>query len=83
MDSNIISKCSLSNYCSTLISKIENANNKGFVLLKVTNANTGKERLLGVAYKTTVKDPGVMLNFCPFCGEHIDYWFTIPGVTKP
>jgi hypothetical protein len=83
MDSNIIAKCSLSNWCSTLNSKIENANHKGFVLLRAMNADTGKERLLGIAYKTSVTDSGVMLNFCPFCGERIDYWFSIPGISKP
>jgi hypothetical protein len=28
----------------------------------------------GVGYKKDAKDMGVMLNYCPFCGEKID-WF--------
>jgi hypothetical protein len=31
-------------------------------------------RISGVGYKENHQDNGVMLNFCPFCGEAID-WF--------
>jgi len=30
--------------------------------------------LRGVLYKMKSKDPGLALNFCPFCGERLD-WF--------
>jgi hypothetical protein len=31
-------------------------------------------RVSGVGYRGTSLDKGVMFNFCPFCGEKID-WF--------
>jgi hypothetical protein len=74
MDNNKILKCSLLSCCSLLNSKIGDANHKGFVYIQTTNTITGKERLIGIAYKTSVKDLGTLLNFCPFCGERID-WF--------
>jgi len=70
-------KCTLPEFCTVLNSKIEDANHKGFVSIHSTNLNNGEQRLLGIAYKTSVRDPGVMLNFCPFCGERID-WFNNP-----
>jgi len=39
------------------------------------NMTTGDTRKVGVAYKTSAKDPGLMLNVCPFCGAEIDAGF--------
>lgn len=39
------------------------------------NMMTGDTRKVGVAYKTSAKDGGLMLNNCPFCGEKIDAGF--------
>ena len=39
--------------------------------LILTSAHTGTERLAGVFHKAWVRDRGVMLNYCPFCGTRI------------
>lgn len=41
---------------------------KGFVKIDVHNMKTGESRVLGIAYKKSPRDVGMMLNFCPFCG---------------
>lgn len=74
MGDTVVLKCSPLHCCSILSSKIEDANHKDFVFIHATNIMTSEKRLLGVVYKTSVRDPGIMLNFCPFCGERID-WF--------
>ena len=48
----------------------ENAERKGLVPI-VTTRLTGqkiKRTHIGVSYKPSAKDPGVMLNRCPWCG---------------
>ena len=41
-------------------------------LTAVRNVKLGKVRLSrGVVHKRTPTDPGLMLNRCPWCGEHI------------
>ena len=40
----------------------------GFDVLVTYQMATGHELWRGVAYRTSGKDRGVMINFCPFCG---------------
>ena len=47
---------------------------KGFVYVSALSADFKTKKLLGVMYKESAQDRGVMLNHCPFCGEKID-WF--------
>lgn len=48
-----------------------NAQRPGMALLVLFNLNKGTERVAGVYYKKQASDPGVMLNFCPWCGAKI------------
>lgn len=64
--------CGVDTICKGLDTYIEGANfetNKGFCTVHVVDLKTGITRLFGVAYKRRKADKGVMLNFCPFCGN--------------
>lgn len=64
--------CGTDSICNALDSLIEGANfetSKGFCTVHVINTSSDKIRLFGVAYKRRKADKGVMLNFCPFCGQ--------------
>lgn len=64
--------CGPDSVCNALDSRIEGANyetSKGFCTMHVINTKTGTTRFFGVAYKQRKADKGVMLNFCPFCGQ--------------
>jgi hypothetical protein len=62
---------------------------RGFVVVRHITIKQMSEQQIGlddsvisgVGYKETAKDRGVMLNFCPFCGERID-WFIRKEVKK-
>jgi hypothetical protein len=49
---------------------------KGFNAVNVIDIKNGEMRYIGVRYCATSKrsDKGVMLNFCPFCGQAIQWW---------
>jgi len=71
-------RCTARRFCAALDERIEgtaNAKRKGFVLMVLTNFTTGKTRKDGVCYKQSAKDPGLMLNVCPFCTRPIDAGF--------
>lgn len=75
-------KCSKElGFCPTLADRIEGAcfHGKGMVPLTAIDGNaivgSGMAiKTLGIMYKTSAKDRGLMFNHCPFCGEKID-WF--------
>lgn len=50
------------------LATITNAHRKGLTCIHTTHRQTGEVRFLGVAYKQTPHDRGLMLNWCPFCG---------------
>lgn len=60
--------CNETAMCSSLLNRLEDGRRKGFEALHTTNLETDEERFLGVVYRTSVKDRGLMLNWCPFCG---------------
>jgi hypothetical protein len=71
-------RCTARRFCFALDERIEdtaNARRKGFVLMVLTNFATGKTRRVGVCYKRSAKDPGLMFNVCPFCAQPIDSGF--------
>ncbi len=77
-DDRSMRRCTLDAYCQPLEDRLEpdaNARRKGFVVMVLMNMTTGDTRKVGVAYKTSAKDPGLMLNVCPFCGAEIDAGF--------
>lgn len=44
---------------------------KGLSYIVVTNLKTMELKTFGIVYKKTVKDSGLMLNYCPWCGGKI------------
>jgi len=48
-----------------------NASIKGLTQINLFNFKTAKESYLGVTYKRSKEDKGLMLNKCPWCGEEI------------
>lgn len=71
-------RCTARRFCFALEERIEdiaNVQRKGFVLMVLTNFTTSKTRTVGVAFKKSTKDPGLMLNVCPFCAQPIDAGF--------
>lgn len=72
--SEITVRCNLATqkFCTAMDKYLDynpNARKKGLVLIQVTSLKTGKERVLGVAFKGDPRDNGVLLNMCPWCGE--------------
>jgi hypothetical protein len=41
----------------------------GLHTVDTTSFRTGKTYFRGVAYKTSAKDNGLVINYCPFCGK--------------
>lgn len=71
-----------STYCKLLNDSIEaeaNAHRKGFVQIVATNVNTHEDRVIGVAFKRSSRDRGVMINHCPWCGADLTAGFTHDG----
>ena len=78
-------KCSVEKgFCETLDMVVQpgSSHSKGFEwyvilpnleeLLQRKQFSLEKEaKTIGVVYKRTGKDKGIMLNFCPFCGESL------------
>ena len=62
--------------CSALADRCEGVTHKGkgFTQVMALTKDELSLTLLGVKYRTSAKDKDIMLNYCPFCGEQID-WF--------
>lgn len=71
-----VKECSVGVLCSSLDKRVDgvNENRKGFSLMITTNGITGKRTKIGVVYKTSAKDCGVIINHCPFCGYNFEAW---------
>jgi hypothetical protein len=77
-------KCGNGKLCDDLAKRAYpyEKNARGFVAVRHITIKQMSERQIGlddsvvsgIGYKETAKDKGVMLNYCPFCGEKID-WF--------
>jgi hypothetical protein len=68
-------------FCSTMAAKIKfpGEGGYGFFAVMVMNSKELTQTLAGAMYKTSAKDRGVMMNFCPYCGTKID-WFRGEGL---
>ena len=78
MDATGWKKCGGGTRCAMLDDRIEgdaNARRKGFVLMVAMHLESGDMRVVGVCYKMSGKDSGLMLNFCPFCGGDLTSGF--------
>ena len=49
----------------------ENGEGKGLNRLFGWVGDQGRPRYCGVEYRAQARKPGVLLNFCPWCGERI------------
>jgi hypothetical protein len=72
-----IAKCSKKAWCTGMQNILENtlANQykKGVCVVNLYNMNNHRMWTIGIVYKKTSHDNGVILNVCPFCGENINY----------
>lgn len=70
-------KCDLYGCCESFsrVQNLANASKKGFALYVVTNSNTNVQTRIGVTYKQSAGDSGILVNYCPFCGYHLHKWF--------
>lgn len=69
----VFKKCQNQSYCVYLLDRLGSPFIKGFSATQVINLKTSKTRSIGIKYKTSAKDRGLMLNFCPWCGGDIRY----------
>ena len=69
-------RCSLKRCCPTMVRNINHKSRRGLNGVTVINTRTGETRDIGIRYCLTGKsnDKGVMLNFCPWCGESLQWW---------
>lgn len=60
-------------FCERLTERLDYTNSriKGLSEVVLTNFVTNKTRTAGIVYKTELRDNGMMLNFCPFCGVQL------------
>jgi Icc-related predicted phosphoesterase len=74
-------------FCSSMMKRLKFPGEKGygffaFMVIDHLNEKRVQEKLKGILYKSETKDHGIMLNYCPFCGEKID-WFRDAREQKP
>lgn len=60
-------KCNANGCCNHLAERLGDGG-KGFHAFHTVKRDSNEARFLGVAYKTSAKDKGLLLNWCPFCG---------------
>ncbi len=66
-------KCNKDGCCNHLAERLGDGG-KGFKALYTVRRDSNVTRFLGVAYKTSAKDNGLLLNRCPFCGGQPGYF---------
>lgn len=66
--------CGPATLCASMSSRLQDGHVKGLVAVETVNLITGKTRLLGVAYKSSATDKGLLLNACPWCRGEPGYF---------
>lgn len=62
--------------CKTLLSAVEIDKRKGLSVSEFVNVNTGETTRTAVVVRSGDHSKrGIILNFCPFCGESIGHQF--------
>lgn len=57
-----------------------NAKNKGVTMMVLMNLQTGETTRTGAVLRSGEhRDRGILMNYCPMCGEHITPHFTAGG----
>lgn len=76
-----MSKCTKDNWCRAMEERIKGPSDigGGIYTVEVVNPKERTTEVIGACYKTRTTDRGLMLNFCPWCGERI-YENKIKGV---
>lgn len=74
--------CTRESWCSALAERIRYSGERiirGFYAIQTVDLTsdgpTLEPKTIGIAYRESAKDRGLMLNFCPFCGTPIDWGF--------
>ena len=71
-------KCSKENgFCKALSERIQGTSSerkKGILFLQVLDTKDNRIKVDGALYKNDSKDRGLMFNYCPWCGEKIDWY---------
>jgi len=68
-----VKNCDEHNVCDHLSKRLVDGG-KGFKALHTVKRDSNETRFLGVAYKTSAKDKGLLLNWCPWCGGKPGYF---------
>lgn len=74
-------KCHEEGCCRSMGDRLVDSG-KGLHALHTVNRddpNNTHTRFLGVAYKTSAKDKGLLLNWCPWCGGQPGYFKRVGG----
>lgn len=66
-------KCNKEKLCKALDDRLTKGST-GLSSVNLIDLHTGKDLHLGVKYKYKSDKKGTMINFCPFCGENIQFW---------
>lgn len=68
-------KCAVGVPCTWLERHLEDhgGSAKGMYVFEVVNGKTHGTRVVGIAYRLKRGTRPMMLNFCPWCGESIDW----------
>jgi len=71
--------CNKDGCCTHLAERLGDGG-KGFKALHTVKRDSNVARFLGVVYKTSAKDNGLLLNWCPFCGGQPGYFERTEGM---
>ena len=68
-----VNRCHETGICDHMAKRVGDGG-KGFKALHTVSRDSNVTRFLGVAYKLSAKDKGLLLNWCPFCGGQPGYF---------
>ncbi len=62
--------CENKNYCESLRKRISSSRSKGIVIVHLSDEQGNEDS--AIVYKTRADERGILLNFCPFCGQRLN-----------
>lgn len=84
METKDVKRCDKDGCCNHLAERLTRG--KGFNPIYTVNINnkvgSARSKFKGVSCKTSAKDAGLMLNYCPFCGGEPGDFQRIGGEKK-
>lgn len=69
-----VEKCTPESYCTHMLRRLECSPVKGFHPVYILRTNYEGGMLIGIGYRKKDADYPLMLNFCPWCGESLQWW---------